>query len=144
MAITTARPWRAQATRIADAKARQGRAPVYSYILDYRSPEHVPGTDYAEGSPHASDIGMKFNNVTSMGPQHPDRLATARNMSRMWASFARTGQPGAEGQPEWLPYTLENRETMIIDAQCRLENDPERIERAFYAAEPEAYSMAGA
>lgn len=138
IAITTAKPWRAQAVKIAARKAQQHTAPVYSYILDYRSPDLVPGTSFAEGSPHASDIAMKFNTASRFGPTNPDRLQTARNMSAMWASFARTGKPGAAGQPEWKPYTLAGRETMIIDAKCRLENDPERLERQFLEKEPDA------
>ena len=27
-------------------------------------------------------------------------------MSEMWATFARTGHPGAKGQPVWPAYTL--------------------------------------
>jgi para-nitrobenzyl esterase len=138
MAITTAKPWRAHAVKIAGLKSRQGAAPVYSYILDYRSPEKVPGTDFAEGSPHASDISMKFNTAPMFGPKAPDRLQTARNMSEMWATFARTGQPGAKGQPDWKCYSLDGRETMIIDAACRLENDPEAIERRLFESEPDA------
>lgn len=138
IAITTAKPWRAQAVKIASLKARQAIAPVYSYILDYRSPELVKGTQYPEGSPHASDIAMKFNTAHKFGPKAPARLATARNMSEMWATFARTGKPGAKGQPEWKPYDLKWRNTMIIDAKCRVVSDPESIERRFFEREPEA------
>ena len=138
IAITTAKPWRAYATRIAEAKAKQGLAPVYSYILDYPSPEKVRDTDFAEGSPHASDIAMKFDTAPLFGPKAPDRLATARNMSEMWATFARTGQPGAKGQPEWKPYTMDKREVMMIDSQCRLESDPESLERQFFQSQPDA------
>ena len=138
IAITTAKPWRAHAVRLAEQKAKQGRAPVYSYILGYNSPELVPGTNYPEGSAHASDISMKFNTAPQFGPTAPARLKTAKNMSAMWANFARTGKPSAPGQPEWQPYTLSNRETMIIDVQCRIENDPERQERLFWSGESNA------
>ncbi len=138
MAILTAKPWRALAVEIAERKAQQATAPVYSYILDYPSPQKVPGTDYAEGSPHASDIPMKFDTAAQFGPKDPARLKTASNMGEMWATFARTGKPGAKGQPEWKPYTLARRETMVIDAQCRLENDPEHAERVFFAKEANA------
>jgi para-nitrobenzyl esterase len=138
IAITSAKPWRAHATKIATRKVEQNAAPVYSYILDYPSPEKVPGTEFAEGSPHASDIPMKFDTAPQFGPKAPDRLATAHNMSEMWATFARTGKPGAKGQPEWKPYTLLQRETMIIDANCRMESDPEPMERRFFESQPDA------
>lgn len=135
-AITTAKPWRAHAVKLASRKAAQGEAPVYSYILDYRSPEFVQGTSYPEGSPHAADIAMKFNTAPKFGPTHPGRLKTAANMSEMWATFARTGVPGAQGQPPWKAYTLESRDTMIIDAESRVVQDPEREERLFFEDEP--------
>lgn len=141
MAITTAKPWRAHAIKLAEMKAAQEAAPIYSYILDYRSPEKVPGTNYAEGSPHAADIAMKFDTASQFGPKRPERLKTASNMGEMWATFARTGVPGAKGQPEWTPYTLENRETMIIDYECRMVDDPEREERLFFSNEPGADRM---
>ncbi|MDF0545849.1 carboxylesterase family protein [Sphingobium sp. H39-3-25] len=138
MAILTAKPWRALAVEIAERKAQQGTAPVYSYILDYPSPEKVRGTDYAQGSPHASDIPMKFDTAGQFGPKDPARLKTASNMGEMWATFARTGRPGAKGQPNWKPYSVARRETMIIDAQCRLVNDPEQLERQFFSKEANA------
>lgn len=131
MAIATAAPWRAHAIHIAEAKARQKSAPAYAYLLDYRDPTPVEGTTYPQGSPHASDIPMKFNTALEFGPRDPARLKTAQNMSRMWAQFAHTGRPGAQGQPLWPAYTLERRETMIIDAQCRVARDPEAAERRF-------------
>ena len=45
-------------------------------------------------------------------------------MSEMWATFARTGRPRAKGQPTWPAYSLEERETMMIDTQCKVEQNP--------------------
>lgn len=138
IAITTAKPWRAHATRIAEAKAKEAVSPVYQYILDYNSPEKVRDTDFPQGSPHASDIAMKFNTAPQFGPKAPERLKTAANMSTMWANFAHNSVPSAPGQPTWTPYTLDKRNTMIIDAQCRMESDPESLERQFFSQEPNA------
>ncbi|MDO6414720.1 carboxylesterase family protein [Sphingomonas sp. BIUV-7] len=151
IAITTATPWRAYAVRVAEQKAQEGAAPVYSYILDYQSPTKVPQTDYPIGSPHASDIGTKFDNVvpppgTSAPPNPlsdltPGKRQTAANMSAMWAAFARTGRPSIAGQPEWKPYTIDRRETMLIDVQCTLIADPEKTERLFWETEKNAGSI---
>ena len=73
--------------------------------------------------------------------QSEARLQTARNMSAMWASFARTGVPSAPGQPVWKSYSLERRETMLIDAQCRLVSDPEGEERRFWQREPDTEAI---
>jgi para-nitrobenzyl esterase len=53
-------------------------------------------------------------------------------MSEMWATFARTGQPGAKGQPSWPTYTIQKRATMMIDSVCNVEEDPFGQERALW------------
>jgi para-nitrobenzyl esterase len=53
-------------------------------------------------------------------------------MSEMWATFARTGHPGAKGQPSWLAYTLQKRATMMIDTQCKVEENPFGLELALW------------
>jgi len=155
MAILTATPWRAHAVHLAEAKAAQAKAPVYSYILSYDSQATVPGTTYRLGSPHASDIAMKFNNVdpatapagaggsAGFGRDTSEaRLQTGRNMSTMWGAFARTGRPAAPGQPAWPAYALDRRSTMLIDAQCRVVDDPESEERRFWQSQPNAERIA--
>jgi para-nitrobenzyl esterase len=139
-AITTANSLLRGTIVIAERQLAQHGAPVYMYQLAYPSPEKWPWTDYPMGSPHASDIFMKFNTpdvVSAADPmlsidQTPGRYKTAANMSTMWATFARTSHPGAPGQPVWPSYTLPERGTMLIDAQCRVVNDPDREERLFW------------
>jgi para-nitrobenzyl esterase len=46
-------------------------------------------------------------------------------MGEAWAAFARDGNPGQRGLPEWPAYNAEPRATMILDSQCRIKNDPE-------------------
>lgn len=50
-------------------------------------------------------------------------------MSTLWAGFARTGVPQAEGVVEWPAYDLETRPTMWIDAECRSVDDLDAEER---------------
>jgi para-nitrobenzyl esterase len=108
------------------------------YQLAYKNPTLVPGTDFPLGSPHASDINLKFantdKNLDSLlnADQSPGRLATARHMSGLWAGFARTGRPTARDVPAWPSYTPKNRATMWLDATCRIVNDPDRDERLFW------------
>jgi para-nitrobenzyl esterase len=128
-AITTAPIWR-DAIKIAEAKAVQHRAPVYMYQLAYQDPTLVPGTDFPLGSPHASDIPLKFANTPTDQP--PGEQATARHMSALWAGFAHDSRPNASHLPRWPAYTPTNRATMWIDAQCRIVNDPDRAERLFW------------
>jgi para-nitrobenzyl esterase len=145
IAITTAKRMRADAINMAEKKAQQGTAPVYAYILTYQNQSLIPETKHIFGASHASDIRMKFDNPDIIDPPAGqerfeifggDRTEahrqTAHNMSRMWANFARTAHPSAEGQPAWPAYTMARRETMLIDAQCNVVSDPERDERLFW------------
>jgi para-nitrobenzyl esterase len=121
---------------IAEKKAAQHAAPAFLYNLGYKSGEKVPGTDYPMGTPHAMDIGLKFNNVTPstflMG-NRPERLIASRNMAELWATFARTSRPAAAGQPAWPAYDLTRRATMRIDAECTVIDDRNRAERELWA-----------
>ncbi|MDX3452586.1 carboxylesterase family protein [Streptomyces sp. ME02-8801-2C] len=136
-AITTSPIWR-DAIKIAEAKRAQHAAPVFMYQLAYPSPTLVPGTDFPVGSPHASDINLKFANTDKdlgsifSSDQSPERLATARQMSELWAGFAHTGRPTATGVPRWPAYTLTDRATMWLDSRSRIVTDPDRNERLFW------------
>ena len=147
VAITTARAMWLGSIEIAEKKFAQNAAPVYMYMFTHESNLVVPGTNHRLGAAHATEIWYKFNNVDVEGPKDPkdpsrpgligtdtDREKTASNMSEMWTAFARTGHPGAKGQPSWPAYTVPNRSTMMIDAQCKIEDDPFGQERAMWDA----------
>ena len=142
VAITTARAFWLGSIEIAEKKYEQKTAPVFMYMFTHESNMIVPGTNHRLGAAHATEIWYKFDNVDVEGPKDPsgpglvgtdpDRNKAARNMSEMWTTFARTGHPGAKGQPSWPVYTLPQRATMMIDAQCRVEDDPFGQERAVW------------
>src|SRR6266571_2986736 len=139
IAITTARAMWLGSIEIAEKKFEQKSAPVYMYMFTHESNLIVPDTNHRLGAARATEIWYKFNNVDVEGPKDPtrpsligtdpDRKKAALNMSEMWATFARTGHPGAKGQPSWPAYTLQKRATMMIDAQCKVEEDPFGQER---------------
>src|SRR3954452_16997837 len=147
VAITTARAMWLGSLEIAEKKFSQNAAPVYMYMFTHSSNLVVPGTNHQLGAAHATEIWYKFDNVDLEAPKDPnnpsrpgligtdaDRRRTALNMSEMWTTFARTGHPGAKGQPSWPAYTLPKRSTMMIDAQCKVEDDPFHQERAMWDA----------
>lgn len=126
---------------IAEKKAEQNAAPAYLYNFGYKSENKIPGTDYELGTPHAMDITFKFNNEVptvpgeenrGFGGNRPERFKASHNMADMWTTFARTGKPGAKGQPEWPPYTLAERPTMRIDTQCEVIYDRYSDERKLW------------
>ena len=52
--------------------------------------------------------------------------ALGDKMSDALLNFMKTGNPNGGALPEWLPYTTENGETMILNDVCKLMNDPDR------------------
>jgi para-nitrobenzyl esterase len=135
IAITTALWMRNNAITLAERKVAQNGAPVFMYLFAYESEVPVAKTiDYPMKSPHAMEIAFKFDhpeNSPSAG-NRPERFQAARNMSQAWAKFARTGDPSFDGIPRWPAYKLDSRPTMILDAQCRVVEDPSSAERKLW------------
>jgi para-nitrobenzyl esterase len=50
-------------------------------------------------------------------------------MSATWVAFARSGNPNHKGLPQWQPFSMRDRTTMIFDRECKAVNDPYREER---------------
>jgi para-nitrobenzyl esterase len=135
IAITTGMGMWANAIKLAERKVEQNGAPVFMYMFAYESEVPVAKTiNYPMKSPHAMEIVFKFDhpeNSVNAG-NRPERFDAAHNMSRAWATFARSGNPSFDGIPRWPAYTLDTRATMILDAQCRVVNDPFAPERRLW------------
>lgn len=148
IAITTARMIGLGSITIAERKFAQHSAPVYAYIFTHESDRLVPGTQHKVGAAHAQEIAYKFDLIQPVGSQAnaaspsprmnmsadsgPESVQTARNMSEMWSTFARTGKPGAKSQPDWQSYDTKRRATMLINAECKLADDPFGLERSVW------------
>jgi para-nitrobenzyl esterase len=50
-------------------------------------------------------------------------------MSEAWLAFARRGDPGHDGIPDWPAYDTDDRATMVFDRQTELAFDPFPAER---------------
>lgn len=137
LAVDSERIMGAGSIAIAERKAAQGGAPVYYYNLAYKTNRKMDGTDQELGAMHAIDIPLVFDNAgptTTLAGSRPDRLEAARNMSALWTSFARSSRPSAPGQPAWPAYTLAERATMVIDAECSVVDDRYGAERKLWRA----------
>ena len=100
-------------------KSRQGTAPAYVYMFCWESPI----MDGILRSTHCMEIPFVFNNATvhaSMTGGTKEAVELAAKMSRCWANFARTGNPNAEGLPEWEAFNCETMPTMIFDNECKV------------------------
>jgi para-nitrobenzyl esterase len=131
-ATTAGRSWRGAVIE-AEERAKSG-SPAYAYQLDWATPKD--GGKF--GAPHASDIQLVFDNldkpgVTAIGPQ---AQPMADQMSETFITFARTGNPNNKHIPEWEPYSLPQRKTMVFNVPSHLENDPRSAERRLFARVP--------
>ncbi|GAA0646237.1 carboxylesterase/lipase family protein [Brevundimonas lenta] len=131
-ATTAARSWRAAVIE-AEARAAQG-SPAFVYQLDWAS--RLPNG--RTGAFHTSDIPLMLDNVGAegSGAVGPAAQAMADRMSDALIAFARTGDPNHPGLPTWTRYSLERRETMVMDVAPRMENDPRGDERRFFGRIP--------
>ncbi len=121
--------FRPGAVEQAKLKAAQQGAPVYMYMFAWESPV----LDGMFRSTHCMDIPFAFNNVVrhaSMTGGGAEAQALGEKMSSAWLNFARTGNPNAEGLPEWEPYTAEKGATMIFNNDCQVKynHDKELLE----------------
>lgn len=132
-ATTAGRSWRGAVIE-AEERAEQG-APTYVYQLNWGSP--LEGGKY--GAFHTLDIPLILDNVHQPGSRTGDgkeAQAVSNQLSGALLALAKTGKPDHKGLPKWKPYSLEKRETMLIDTPPELANDPRGAERRFYAKTP--------
>jgi para-nitrobenzyl esterase len=135
-ATTAGRSWRG-AVEECEARARQDigdAAPTWAYQLDWTSP-----LEPQLGAFHTLDIPLVFDNLRQPGSRTGDGAGArkvADAMSSGLLAFARSGDPNHAGIPRWQPYSLQRRETLIFDAESRLQHDPRGGERRLYQRAP--------
>lgn len=126
-ATTAARSWRGALIEL-EERAKAG-APAYAYQLNWRCPRE--GGIF--GAPHTLDIPLVFGNLEAsewIGVRTPEAESVSGAMMEALLRFARMGDPG------WAPYLLDQRATMMFDANPQLAHDPRRAERELFAAVP--------
>ncbi len=132
-ATTAGRSWRGAI--IEDEERAKAGAPAFAYQVNFRAP-----TDPARfGAPHTIDIPLVFHNTQVpyvYMSDTPDARKMADIMSDAFIAFARTGSPQTLALPQWTPYGLDKRETMVMDVTPRLVDDPRGEERKLFAKVP--------
>ena len=78
---------------------------------------------------HCLDICFWYANTDLMlthtgGGARPRKLSD--KMVGSLLQFMKTGNPNGGGLPEWPEFTVENGETMILNDDCEVKNDPDR------------------
>lgn len=112
----------------AERKAALGKAPVYVYYFNWRSPVR-------EGKLrtfHTLELPFVLDNIGVAEPMvgaGPDLQAMADQICAAWVAFAKTGNPNHKGMPDWPAFTAGTRATMILNTAPAVANDPNSAER---------------
>jgi para-nitrobenzyl esterase len=116
-----------------ERKIAQGRAPVFVYYFNWRTP--VLGGRLK--ACHCLEIPFVMRNLNAMAPMvgtGPELPGMADQISGAWAAFARTGNPNHAGLPHWPAQDLKTRSTMLLNAHPSVVSDPDHAERTALAA----------
>jgi para-nitrobenzyl esterase len=98
---------------------------AYNYLFTWKS----PAMGGAMGACHGLEISFVFGNLIDMfSGSGPEAEKLSRCMQDAWLAFARTGDPSCESIGKWPVYGSE-RNTMILDKDCRVEAAPYEEER---------------
>jgi para-nitrobenzyl esterase len=122
--VETDRVFRIPAIRLAEAQAAN-ETPAWMYRFDWPS----PAFEGRFGACHALEIPFVFDNLGApgvdifTGGEAPKSIAT--NMHAAWVAFAKTGDPSCKELPGWARYDTDKRATMLLDLECRTEDDPD-------------------
>ncbi|RKN86367.1 carboxylesterase/lipase family protein [Paenibacillus ginsengarvi] len=107
--------YRIATVRLAEMAAQQGQS-VWLYRFEYA------GT---QGAVHGAESPYVNEDHTVEG------MKLAGRMHAAWAAFIRSGKPEAEGLPEWPKFNLTERSMMILNEECRLEQEADLRENHF-------------
>ena len=132
IATLTDSNFRIRSLIVAESKAKQAAAPVYMYSFEWETP--VQGGRLK--APHALDVPFTFDTIDLTNATDRSEAAhrLAATMSGTWAAFAHTGVPEHPSLPRWPAYDLASRATLMLDNECRIENDPRGETRQLWHA----------
>jgi len=116
--------FRTPALHMTEGQQRRG-IPVYSYLFTWKS----PAMNGLLGACHALEIGFVFGTYDAQFcGRGPDADRLSQRMQDAWIAFARNGKPSCPSLGEWPAYG-ENRYTMLLDSDCRIQEAPYEEER---------------
>jgi hypothetical protein len=74
---------------------------------------------------HALDVPFVFETIDAVGATDRGEIAhdLSRRIAATWTAFARNGKPDNPAIPHWPAYAASDRATLVLDCECRIEND---------------------
>ncbi len=124
VAVDTDYMFRIPTDRFAEAQTTHN-SQVYTYRLDWQSPLKDLGAC------HALDLPFVFGTQAEPGIADfagPGATPLAEKMMDAWIAFARDGDPSTAELP-WAKFEASKRSTMLLDADCRVVENPREEER---------------
>jgi para-nitrobenzyl esterase len=134
-AVTTDYTYRRNTTHEAALQAASAKAPVYTYVFDWRTPARGGVLE----SPHTLEVPFVFGTSAQAEPfvgTGPDLAPLTQMMVAAWSSFARTGNPSNPHMPDWPRYEATKRSTMLLSPESKVASNPDGERREALAAIP--------
>lgn len=101
---------------------KQGRRPAYVYCFSRDLPgEDMPapagGFGTMKGAFHSSELWYMFGTLDKCWrPMQKADYELSERMVSYWTNFAKTGNPNADGLPQWKPCTQADSHIQVLDA----------------------------
>lgn len=133
--IITDRTFRQNAFIMAERKAAQGGAPIWTYL--WTTPSRAYGDRF--GATHGIDVSPSMHDLRFplLGPD-ADHVRLADQLAGAWVSLAATGNPNNARTPEWPAYTQATRTTMVFGSPSNAVNNPRHAFRELWASQSAA------
>jgi para-nitrobenzyl esterase len=97
----------------ANTQSAKNGPKVYLYRFTRRVPASPAFEKY--GAFHTAEVAYVFNNLKFLNrPFEPVDQQLASTISSYWVNFAKTGNPNADGLPNWAPYNTSTSQVMIL------------------------------
>lgn len=107
------------------------KAPTYMYQFGYVPVGGQQRSPYGAG--HGSEVSFVFNTLGARwgGPGGaaptitPEEKELAKTISGYWTNFAKTGNPNAQGLPNWTLYNNQNEDMLDVELDGKVISKPD-------------------